>query len=181
MLKPLLHTWSLSIEEQFYIFPLTVWAIYRFLKLKLINFLFIVFLISLSLSLYGNIYHPHISFFLIPTRAWELLAGALIAQIKTDDYQIIKINSIFFKNFIYLIFMALIFYSILYYDDKFFNKSLFILISVISTSYLIYMEDSKIFVRRILDNSYIVKVGLISYSVYLWHFPIFAIARANDL
>ena len=61
-----------------------------------------------------------------------------------------------------------------------FNKSLFILISVISTSYLIYMEDSKIFVRRILDNSYIVKVGLISYSVYLWHFPIFAIARAND-
>ncbi len=181
MLKPLLHTWSLSIEEQFYIFfPLTVWAIYRFLKLKLINFLFIVFLISLSLSLYGNIYHPHISFFLIPTRAWELLAGALIAQIKTDDYQIIKINSIFFKNFIYLIFMALIFYSILYYDDKFLNKSLFILISVISASYLIYMEDSKIFVRRILDNSYIVKIGLISYSVYLWHFPIFAIARAND-
>ena len=76
--------------------------------------------------------------------------------------------------------MALIFYSILYYDDKLLNKSLFILISVISTSYLIYMDDSKIFVRRILDNSYIVKVGLISYSIYLWHFPIFAIARAND-
>ena len=145
MLKPLLHTWSLSIEEQFYIFfPLTVWAIYRFLKLKLINFLFVVFLISLFLSLYGNFYHPHISFFLIPTRAWELLAGALIAQIKTDDYQKIKINSNFFKNFFYLIFMALIFYSILYYDDKLLNKSLFILISVISTSYLIYMDDSKI-------------------------------------
>ena len=110
-----------------------------------------------------EIFTIRIFLFLIPTRAWELLAGALIAQIKTDDYQKIKINSNFFKNFFYLIFMALIFYSILYYDDKLLNKSLFILISVISTSYLIYMDDSKIFVRRILDNSYIVKVGLISY------------------
>lgn len=181
MLKPLLHTWSLSIEEQFYIFfPLTTWLVYKYFKFNFKYFLIICFLISFFLSFYGFLYHPHISFFLIPTRAWELLAGALIAHIKIEHYQKINIDNNLLKNFIYLFFLILIFYSILFYDETVFNKLFFIFISVISVSFLIFIEDKDIFIKRFLDNSYAVKIGLISYSLYLWHFPIFAIARTNN-
>ena len=181
MLKPLLHTWSLSIEEQFYIFfPLAIWIIYKYLKLNLRIFIFLTFFISFLLSIYGSIYHPHFSFYLIPTRAWELLMGALIAQYTIENNQKLHLKSYFLKNIAYLVCLILIFSAILFYNDSFLNKWIFIFISVVSASFLILVGDDSISIKKIFENKFIVKIGLISYSTYLWHFPIFAIARTNN-
>ena len=80
LLKPFLHTWSLSVEEQFYIiFPLTLVIILKYLKKYLIHVLFIGFLISLGLAEWTSKNYPSISFYFLHTRMWELLAGSILA------------------------------------------------------------------------------------------------------
>tara|TARA_B100000809_G_C15126724_1_gene526590 strand:- start:1445 stop:1846 length:402 start_codon:yes stop_codon:yes gene_type:complete len=79
-ISPLVHIWSLSIEEQFYLFyPLIVLIAYKFGKLKGIFWSIIIIILStflLNLSLISN--HPNFTFYMLPTRAWELGLGALI-------------------------------------------------------------------------------------------------------
>jgi peptidoglycan/LPS O-acetylase OafA/YrhL len=80
LLKPFLHTWSLSVEEQFYIlFPIFLTIIIKFFKKHLLAFLILGFLISISFSQYSSIYHPSFNFFLIFSRAFELLLGSLLS------------------------------------------------------------------------------------------------------
>ncbi len=80
LLKPLLHTWSLSVEEQFYIlFPIFLVITIRFFKKYLFFFLSIVFLISIGFSSYLSIYHPSFNFYQIFSRAFELLLGSLLS------------------------------------------------------------------------------------------------------
>jgi peptidoglycan/LPS O-acetylase OafA/YrhL len=181
MLKPLLHTWSLSIEEQFYIFfPLLIWIIYKFFNFNLINLFVILFLLSLSLSVYGSIYHPHFTFFIIITRAWELLAGSIIAYIKIEDSDRINIKSISIKNIASGISLFLIVFILLFYDFSFKHNYLYLFVVILSTSLLIFFDDKNIFFKKFFYNTVLVRIGLISYSMYLFHFPIFAIARSNN-
>jgi peptidoglycan/LPS O-acetylase OafA/YrhL len=79
-LKPLLHTWSLAVEEQFYfIFPILLLILQRLNRGRLVLLLAVAFLISFSASIYGLYVFPTATFFLLPTRAWELLTGCLLA------------------------------------------------------------------------------------------------------
>ena len=80
LLVPFLHTWSLSVEEQFYIiFPLTLLIIFKYFKKYLIHTLFVLFILSLGLSEWGSKNYPTLNFYILPTRGWELLAGSILA------------------------------------------------------------------------------------------------------
>jgi peptidoglycan/LPS O-acetylase OafA/YrhL len=80
LFKPFLHTWSLSVEEQFYIlFPVILLIIFKYFRKYLIHILILGFVISLGLADWGSRNHPSFNFYALPTRAWELLAGSILA------------------------------------------------------------------------------------------------------
>jgi peptidoglycan/LPS O-acetylase OafA/YrhL len=79
-IKPLLHTWSLAVEEQFYLFcPLILWFVRRWPRPKLVQWLIGGSVLSLALSIWGVYHYPTATFYMLPSRAWELCVGALLA------------------------------------------------------------------------------------------------------
>jgi peptidoglycan/LPS O-acetylase OafA/YrhL len=111
--KPLLHTWSLAVEEQFYIFfPLALMAIHRYLKGKYFLWVVIAFIFSLVASIYGVVYHPGAAFYLVPTRAWELMVGSILALGVLPD-----LSKNWQRNTLTLSGLALILFSIVAYTE----------------------------------------------------------------
>jgi len=177
--KPLLHTWSLSVEEQYYIlFPIFFIISLRFLKNKIIFLLFFFIFISLCLAEWGSYrvstgvwFNDKFSFYLLPTRIWELLFGTLVLLFE-KKYFIKNYHSLI--SFIGFILMIL---PIIFLNDKIRQPGFLTLIPVIGTSFIILGCNYENFIKRILSFKKLVFVGLISYSLYLWHFPIFSFAR----
>jgi|TARA_Y100000294_G_C8538997_1_gene330350 peptidoglycan/LPS O-acetylase OafA/YrhL len=80
LLKPFLHTWSLSVEVQYYIlFPIILLIIFKYFRKYLIHILISGFFISLVLADWGSRSHPSFNFYILPTRGWELLSGSILA------------------------------------------------------------------------------------------------------
>ena len=180
VLKPLLHTWSLSVEEQFYLFfPLSIWILYKYIKLNLRNILIFSFILSFLVSIYGSIYHPNITFFIIPTRAWELIAGSILALNKIQKNKDYFSEKLLLQNIICAISIISIFYSMIFFNNNY--TWAYIFITVISTYGLIFFYDKNILFKKFLYHKFFTRIGLISYSMYLWHFPIFAFARSKNL
>jgi len=151
--KPLIHTWSLAIEEQFYIlFPLFLMLAWKLGRSIAAYLIILAFVISISLAHWGAYTHPTAAFFLLPTRGWELLMGSLIAfyvHEKSHDPNI-KVSQT-----LSLLGLLLIIYSILYFNNDTPAPSLFTLIPTIGTSLLILYAIpgtavSKIFSSKIL-------------------------------
>jgi len=179
LLKPLLHTWSLSIEEQFYIlFPLIFIFFWKYLRKYLLIILILGLVISLIFSDFISYQFPTFNFYNLLSRAWELLAGSLVALIQFKNYKIIKKS--YFPYISFCAFLIIII-SLFYFDSSIRNPSLLTFIPVISTSILIYSLSHQSLVKSFLSFSAFVKLGLISYSLYLWHFPLFAFARIGNL
>jgi peptidoglycan/LPS O-acetylase OafA/YrhL len=83
--KPLLHTWSLAVEEQFYlIYPVALVALTRLSRKALVATIVFLCSVSLILSIYSSYRHPSANFYLLPTRAWELLMGSFLAALPTQ-------------------------------------------------------------------------------------------------
>ena len=180
----LLHTWSLSIEEQFYlIFPVFLLLIY---KRNLILILIVLFLISFLLANNGGILKktypfyddfafiklPSNSFYLLPTRIWELLAGSIISILKIRYINFVEKISIQ-KNILNVLGYLLIFLSFIFFSDKVYHPSIFTLIPILGISILLLFEiENKFWFKKIVNNTAMQNVGLISYSLYLWHLPI---------
>ena len=178
LLKPMLHTWSLSVEEQFYIFfPLFVYLIFRFFKNYLFYFFVLGFFFSLILAIWASKNYPIFSFYSLPTRGWELLAGSILAHtdLKFERYKFknSKFNSLF--NFIGL---SMIIYSFFFFTSDTYHPSIKTLIPVIGTCVIIYFNDPNTIIIKILSSKIFIKIGLISYSLYLWHYPVFALAKS---
>lgn len=176
LLKPLLHTWTLSVEEQFYIFfPIIVLIIFKFFKKYLFDFLFLGFVLSLLLSTWGSTHHPELNFYILPTRGWELLAGSILAYHKiksVNQKKISVINSIF--NGLGFLFIG---YSIFFFDNELLHPSYYTLLPIVGTSLIIYFSRDNQLTTKILSSKLFVGIGLISYSLYLWHYPIYAFVR----
>jgi peptidoglycan/LPS O-acetylase OafA/YrhL len=174
-LKPLLHTWSLAVEEQFYIFfPLAIIFIKAHLKSRYLFWLIILSLVSFAVSIYAVTCHPGAAFYFMPTRAWELLLGSILAL---DILP--KSNSIWQRNILSAIGLGLILYSITFYSENINFPGYTALPPVIGSSLIIYCgNDEKNFsVKKILSIKPLVFIGLISYSLYLWHWTFVSFSK----
>ena len=171
LLKPLLHTWSLSVEEQFYIiFPIILILFQKFLKNYILNLFILFFFISFISTQIISTKFPLYNFYFINVRIWELLAGSIIAYL--------NINSIKYNNKITTYFpilgLILILFSIFLLNDEMSLPSIYSLPAIIGTCLIIFFANSKNLLTKILSLKVFVFFGLISYSLYLWHFPLFA-------
>ena len=175
---PFLHTWSLSIEEQFYIiFPIIIFIIYKFFRKKIIFLLFFGILLSLLFNLF-NKSNPILNFYMPHTRAFELLLGSALSYY--EFFLLNKKNSLYnyynTSNLNTIIGIILISYSILFFDNV--KYSIFYIFLVLLGTSLIIFSLNKY--NIILKNKILVFFGKISYSLYLWHWPVFAFNKITD-
>ena len=179
MLKPFLHTWSLSVEEQYYIiFPIILIIIFKYLNKFLIFFFILGFIFSFFLAVIGSVNFPGFNFYLIPSRAWEILTGSILAfyEIKIGKRSQNKIFNLFLPSVGFI----LIFHSIIFFNDKMLHPSVYTLSPIIGVGLIIWFSNKDEIITKILSSKLFVWVGLISYSLYLWHYPFFAFSRIID-
>ncbi len=175
-LKPLLHTWSLAVEEQYYLlFPLFLMLTWRAGKRRLIGMLSGIALISLAVAQWGAYNKPVATFLLLPTRAWELAIGALLAFYLRDRQQ--DATPFQVQQALSGGGMLLILYSVFTFNKSTPFPSLYALVPTIGAALLIMYATPRTFVGAMLSSRALVGIGLVSYSAYLWHQPLFAFAR----
>jgi peptidoglycan/LPS O-acetylase OafA/YrhL len=169
-LKPMLHTWSLAVEEQFYLFfPLAMYAIGKFFNKKYAPFFTVGSIISLALSLIYIGISQRYAFYLLPFRGWELLAGSLIAVAP-------RLRSKTIKEVISCISALVILGCFIFYKDTYAFPGYVALLPVIGTMGVIWANDGELtLIGKVLKSRGMVGLGLISYSLYLWHWPIFVL------
>jgi peptidoglycan/LPS O-acetylase OafA/YrhL len=172
--KPLLHTWSLSVEEQFYIFfPLFLLVVARYFRRRFALALGAVLLVSLASSIWGTQTHAWAAFYLAPSRAWELLVGALLAT-KT----IPNVRKPLAANILALTGLGLIGYSVFAFSGATPFPGANALYPVVGTALVLYSGmGANTLVARFLSLGPMVFIGLISYSLYLWHWVLLTFAR----
>ncbi|SEE91431.1 acyltransferase family protein [Pseudomonas deceptionensis] len=169
--QPLLHTWSLAVEEQYYVlFPLFLIFCWRFGKAKLFWVVAVVALSSLAFSEWAWRNQPIANFYLLPSRAWEMLAGSLLAFIPPVKSTSLRRGII--AEVLSLLGLCTILFSIFVYDGDVPFPSLYSLAPVVGAALLIAFSSRENFAGRLLSNKFFVGIGLVSYSAYLWHQPL---------
>jgi peptidoglycan/LPS O-acetylase OafA/YrhL len=172
-LKPFLHTWSLSVEEQFYIlFPIVLLITFKYFRKYLIHILILGFILSLGLADWGSRNHPSFNFYVLPTRGWELLAGSILAYFEITKGKRSENKTL--NLVLPSIGLLLIGYFVLFFNDKMFHPSFYTLSPIIGVCLIIWFSNKNELITKLLSTKLFVGIGLISYSLYLWHYPIFA-------
>lgn len=170
--QPLLHTWTLAVEEQFYLlFPMLLLLVGVTDQVKLLKGLIILMIISFGFSIYlqSNHYH-YANFYLIFSRAWELLLGAAIVIVEkhVKKFRTTElIAPVLSWAGVLMILMACLTFS-----DQPPYPGWFTFVPVLGTAFVIIYVNEKSWLGRILCQKHLVFVGLMSYSLYLWHHPI---------
>lgn len=169
-LKPLLHTWSLAVEEQFYvIFPFVLLIFSRLGHRNLWLLIFLAAGVSLALAEYMSIRRPTPNFYLLPSRVWELLAGAFCAMYLMKERPS--------HNWIGWLGLVLILFSVATFDKNTPFPSIYTVIPVLGAVLIILNGRADSGVGWFLSRRILIGIGLISYSVYLWHQPTFAFSK----
>jgi peptidoglycan/LPS O-acetylase OafA/YrhL len=174
--KPLLHTWSLAVEEQFYIFfPLALALVFKlFRPRQAFICCLVVFAVSLGLSIYGQQQTPLANFYLLPTRAWEIMAGSLLAfgripaphaRLQAQGEGILGLLCILVPVFAY--------------EATTPFPGVAAVPPVLGAALIIHsgIGADQTPSRQLLSWTPLRFVGLISYSLYLWHWPMIVFTR----
>jgi peptidoglycan/LPS O-acetylase OafA/YrhL len=176
LLKPFLHTWSLSVEKQFYILlPIVLLATFKYFKKYFIYILLFGFIVSLGLADWRSRNHPSFNFYVLPTRVWELLGGSILAYFEIIKGYRSKHQAL--NLILPTIGFFLIVHSILFFNDEMFHPSFYTLSTIIGVCLIIWFSHKDELITKILSTKLFIGMGLISYSLYLWHYPIFAFSR----
>ncbi|MCL4768602.1 MAG: acyltransferase [Hyphomicrobiaceae bacterium] len=196
-LKPLLHTWSLAVEEQFYIlFPLLLIALWRYSYRALLPGFILLFAASLLLAQTGGNFDPQQTiqaagwswqnlpswgFYLLPARFWELMLGAIIAVVELRYGITWLVRSRPLSQAASLVGLALICYAVVAFDHATPFPSIYTLVPTLGAGLVIAFAREATLVHKLLSLRAVVGLGLISYSVYLWHHPLYVFARIWSL
>ncbi len=174
---PLLHAWSLSVEEQFYVlFPIVLLVIERFARKRLGIVLGVLWIASFAWCVHTETIDPQYNFFSATSRAWELLSGALLA-IKFDAMAWRRRVTEIGANLLSLLGIALVLGSVFLLDQSTPFPGFYALAPIGGTVLLIGFAVPSTWVGRVLASAVPVFIGQLSYSAYLWHQPLFAYAR----
>jgi peptidoglycan/LPS O-acetylase OafA/YrhL len=180
-LKPLLHTWSLAVEEQYYVFfPLLLALIWRVRKQAMTPTLLILAGLSLYFAQWTAYNYPKAGFYLLPTRGWELLIGSLVA-ISAFKGNILSWIKPQLNGLLSLCGLAFIVIAVFIFDKHTPFPSVYALLPTMGTALIILFATKGTLTNKLLCNGLLVKLGLISYSAYLVHQPLFAFARHRSL
>jgi len=176
-LKPLLHTWSLSLEEQYYVVtPLLLMLIARFFSQRHMVFIAPIAIASFAACVYGTTVNPSGTFYMLWTRAWELLIGSILAIAAATN--VTRISNARVLQGLAILGLGMILFSIFAFDNQTAFPGAYAAIPTVGTAMLIYTGQSGMTpINRLLAVRPMVFVGLISYSLYLWHWPIIVFTR----
>ena len=175
VLNPLLHLWSLAIEEQFYLFwPLVCFAAYKYRGINSIKLVSLIILVTsfcanlMTIYYYEDIpaafYDPH-------TRVWELMAGAAIGLFVAPSGLNLATRKVFIRPSTSFVGLAFIVSGFVFIRESSYFPGYWALLPVLGTGLIIIAGPNQKINNLLLSNSIIVWFGKISYSLYLWHFP----------
>jgi peptidoglycan/LPS O-acetylase OafA/YrhL len=174
-LKPLLHTWSLAVEEQFYIFfPILLLVVWSSDVRIVVTVFVLVFAASFATAVATVNPFPQAAFFLIHTRAWELILGSILALFMVQRPEA---GTKFLREAAGWGGVALIAIAIVAFDRSTKVPGIATLAPCLGAAAIIFGAQEGTLVARLLSFRPLVGIGLISYSAYLWHQPVFAFAR----
>ena len=177
--KPLVHTWSLGVEEQYYLVtPLFILLVFSLGRRALAGAFLLVFLASIIYSQQQTSLSPVSNFLMLSGRAWELAVGALLAM---GISGLVGRSNKTVNNLMSWLGCILIVISFAVFDQQTRHPGYATLLPVAGTSLLILFANSGNVIGRILSQRPLVLMGLVSYSAYLWHQPLFAFVRLASL
>lgn len=180
-MKPLLHTWSLGVEEQFYALlpPAVMFITYRWRRLKItIGALALGILASLAVAHLLSGHQQAANFYLLPSRAWELLVGALIAAIDQDNGR--RLPTMVLRWAPPASLMVLI-STLAIFDGTWDQPNIWTVVPVGGTALFIWSSRGIDPASRLLSTPLFIAIGLISYSLYLWHWPLLVFGRIYSI
>ena len=172
--KPFLHFWSLAVEEQFYLFyPLLLVALFRVRRASVAKILLAIAVASFVVSVLGVYYKPTATFYLLPTRAWELLIGGVLALTPVADLKRGKAELLSVLGILMILIPAFAF------DSQTPFPGIAAAVPCLGAILLIRAHSSanEPLGKKLLEFKPLVFVGVISYSLYLWHWPVLALMK----
>jgi len=172
--KPLLHTWSLAVEEQFYVvFPVFL-ALLGWRARRIWPFvLALLLLVSLAISVFAVKFFPGAAFYFLPSRAWELLLGAMIAVVPPP-----RGFPHILKEIATALALAILLVAAAVYSAETPFPGWAALPPCVATATIIWLNQTdRTAAARLLEWPLLVFIGLISYSLYLWHWPLISYYR----
>ena len=179
--NPLLHTWSLGVEEQFYLFyPLFLLVFWRIGIKRLIWLILVIAVCSLGWAEWQSQNDSISNFYLAPSRAWELLLGALLTLLTISTSLLQRVRKAL-GNILAGVGLLMIICAIVIYDKATPFPSLHALVPTVGTVLVLAFAHGETIAAKVLSLKVISGIGLVSYSAYLWHQPLFAFARILTL